>query len=101
MRFSVCLFAPAEDLIQGGVLGMDRHKEGRTDNLTGSCSSDDTTVAPHSDSRILKDRKEVDDDTVGFYCTREMSKGTVLLSEKEDPSRQLDSLFESPGNEPL
>lgn len=30
MRFSVCLFAPAKDLLRGGVLGMDRHKEGRT-----------------------------------------------------------------------
>lgn len=51
MRFSVCLFTPAKDLVQGGVPG----KEGRMDNLI--CSSDGNTVTPDSDKRILKDRK--------------------------------------------
>jgi len=44
---------------------------GREDNLT--CSSAGNTVAPHSDKRILKDRK------------KQMSRRTVLMSEKEDP----------------
>lgn len=66
MRFSVCFFTPAKDLVQEDVPG----KEGRKDNST--CSSAGNTVAPHSDDRILKDRKKqmmrVEDSIVGDRC---------------------------------
>lgn len=36
----------------------DGHTQGKQDNSMGSCFLDDNTVAPHSDSRILKNRKK-------------------------------------------
>lgn len=48
-------------------------KEGRKDNSMGSCFLDGNTAAPHSDSRILKDRKKQMMPVVGERCLRELS----------------------------
>lgn len=59
---------------QGGCTGRNPGKEGWT-NLT--CSSDDNTVIPRSDYRILKDKKKqmmtVGDSIVGDRCPGQLS----------------------------
>lgn len=67
-----------------GRCPVDGQTQGRKDNPVGSWILDGNTVAPHSDSRTLKDRNKqmitVWDFIVGESCLR------GLLSEKEDPS---------------